>query len=187
MNELITDRTQADVARLDELRRKALSGSGSTFADRLTEEERAEWFGNIARYMTLDGAYETTDGYYMVAGGGVVKGAYNVEDLNRVGLACNGLFEYLTDRGYDVPGYVLSKTDWNVEDVPDEESMTLYIENLFSLKSVFRAETDLPASMRNLNYVEANRIERLLLEVENLITLVEQSYVYSGEIQTGER
>lgn len=186
MNELITDRTQADVARLDELRRKALSGSGSTFADRLTEEERAEWFGNIARYMTLDGAYETTDGYYMVAGGGVVKGAYNASDLNRVAAVCGELYTSLTESGYKLPSYFPTPTDWTISGIPYQRLMDYYIGNIAAMKAVLDAETDIPESMDNVNVSGANAIERLLEEVENRLRCVKLGFVYSGEACAGE-
>lgn len=159
---LVTDRTQADVNRLTELTRKALTGTGATFADRLTEAEQAEW-------LALNN-----------------KGAYNASDLNRVSAACEELYEAFAASGYDLPSYFQTPTDWTESDVPYKRLMDYYIGNVAAIKAVLDAETDIPESMDGLNVSGANAIERLLEEVDDLLRRVRLGFIYSGEPYAGE-
>ena len=159
---VVTDRTQANVDRLKELKQKALTGHGTSFANRLTAEE-------IAEYNILSN-----------------KGAYNASDLNRVGTACATLYALLQTYGYDVPSYYQTRTDWSQDDIPTERDMGWYIQNVHAIKAVFDAEQDVPDSMEYLDVYGANAIEQLLAEVETLIQLASESFVYPGEGYSGE-
>lgn len=162
MDTLITDRTQSDVDALKAL--KALD-----HAD-MTDAQRAEWARNS-------------------------KGSYNASDLNRVGEACAYLYELITTMGYAVPGYTPLKTDWYEEaddtppdsgNRPDAAKMTAYITTIEALKSVWNAAQAIPESMNRLTYEGANNIEKLLLEVDDLIRRISQSFVYSGMVYSGQ-
>lgn len=159
---LVTDRTAADVNRLRELTRKALSGTGATFAERLTDAERAEWLAASN------------------------KGAYNASDLNRVGQACQELYEAFTDSGYELPSYYQTPTNWSVTDVPYGRMMAYYIGNVAAIKAALDAETDVPDTMDGLDFYGANAIERLLLEADALLNRLKLGFIYSGEIYSGE-
>ena len=40
--------------------------------------------------------------------------------------------------------------------------------------------------MRELNYVKANNIERILLDLDTLITNMEQAWFFAGDLYAGE-
>lgn len=126
---------------------------------------------------------------------GVVKGAYNDEDMNRVGYAVNHLAarllqlpiymkEYREELSvasdphftvpYDPEDYtnVYGKTTWAEEDKPSEEDVDTYLNNLYLIQDALQTNPAiyyLPSSMENLNYTGANNIEAMLQWVHNRI------------------
>lgn len=185
---LITNRTKADVSRAEYLSKIPFS--------QMTEAEKSEW---------LSGLF----------------GAYNATDLNRVESTVTtlatilsalpeGLKEYAEEYGvawnalFDVPyipedySEMQTKTDWSKTMLPQIAEMTRYLDNVEKLKEAFDTATvDLPESMDDLGYEEANNIERVLLDVEASITdfvykiqtYIENTaatFLYSGEIYCGE-
>lgn len=159
IDDLITDRTQADVEKIKQLKQKIMQGGG---INTLTEEEKQDYFATV------------------------VKGAYNYTDLNRIGEACAYLYRILKEQGYSSWGYVPLKTDWTVEDIPNKNDMETYINTLAALKNVFQNNNEIPQSMRFLDFNGANNIEKMLIEVKRIYDLLFPSYFYSGEINSGE-
>lgn len=91
------------------------------------------------------------------------KGAYNYSDLNRVERAV----AEISDRA----GMGLeTKTDWRMWDVPTITEMNRYLYNIRMIKSRFSIETSLPDTMNNLDYVNANNIEKILLAAYQAVT-----------------
>ena len=45
---------------------------------------------------------------------------------------------------------------------------------------------DVPADMESFTYQEANNIEKILLDIDTLLTGIEQSWFYSGDVYSGE-
>ena len=159
---LVTDRTQADVNRLTELTRKALTGTGETFADRLTDAEQAEW-------LALNN-----------------KGAYNASDLNRVSAACATLYDVMIRAGYEILNYVPPKGGWMDTDIPTKDEMQRYINAVATIKQAANGLEYIPDTMEGLDWYNANAIERLLKEVDDFIWYVQIGYMYSGEVISGE-
>ena len=48
------------------------------------------------------------------------------------------------------------------------------------------ATPETPETMRALNYVKANNIERILQDLDTLITNMEQAWFFSGALYAGE-
>lgn len=111
-----------------------------------------------------------------------MRGAYNASDLNRVGQACEYLYDLISGYGYDIPGYVPLRTDWTIYDVPTQSEMSTYVNTIRSFKSLWSAITDVPSSMDHISHNDANNIERLLKEVDAQIALVSSIYIRSGAI-----
>lgn len=127
-----------------------------------TQEEWTEWLSNL-------------------------KGAYNTADLNRVGGAVQYIADMLTDCGYAVD--VSPKTDWARADIPTPAQMETYRQNVIKVRaalSVFSTTPAVPGNMNKLTYQEANDIEKILVDVERLIDNMVASFIYSGEIYSGE-
>lgn len=154
---LITDREEADVARVKELKKKILTEGLSS----LSGDERTEYFGGM-------------------------RGAYNYTDLNRVGLACELLYGAYQEAGISVEGYETPKTDWTFEDIPSSQQMNAYLGNIRAFKDTIASERTIPASMNYLNYEGANAIEQLLEEAEECMDCIVNAWMYSGETSAGE-
>lgn len=115
------------------------------------------------------------------------KGFYNASDLNRVGAAV----EYIAGRfaaiGYACP--VTVKKDWLTTDAPTASQMEAYRQNIATLRgqiAAMQSTPNAPASMAGLNYVKANNIEQILLDLDALIDKLIKSWYFSGELYAGE-
>lgn len=170
IDNLIYDRTQADVDRVYELKGKILVEGLSS----LTDAEKTEYMAGM-------------------------KGAYNYTDLNRVGQAVSYIAQkmktlpqrvaaYSAARGgdnvtvvlpYDPESITVSpKTDWAVTDIPMQAAMETYLANLTELRGQLTLPADaptVPTSMRNLTFSTANDIEYLLYLISAALTELEQS------------
>ena len=83
------------------------------------------------------------------------KGAYNYSDLNRVERAV----AEISDRA----GLGLTtKTNWTMWDIPTETDMIRYLGNIAAIKGRYAINIDVPTSMNNFTYDQANNIELIL-------------------------
>lgn len=115
------------------------------------------------------------------------KGFYNASDLNRVGAAVEYIAGRFTALGYACP--VTVKKDWLTSDAPTASQMEAYRQNIVTLRSriaVMQSTPEAPASMAGLNYVKANNIEQILLDLDALIDKLIKSWCFSGEMYAGE-
>lgn len=115
------------------------------------------------------------------------KGFYNASDLNRVGAAVEYIAGRFTALGYACP--VTVKNDWLTSDAPNASQMEVYRQNIVTLRgqiAVMQSTPEAPASMAGLNYVKANNIEQILLDLDALITNITKSWCFSGELYAGE-
>ena len=115
------------------------------------------------------------------------KGFYNASDLNRVGAAVEYIAGRFAALGYVCP--VTVKKDWLTSDAPTASQLETYRQNIVTLRSriaVMASTPEAPASMAGLNYVKANNIEQILLDLDALITNITKSWCFSGEVYAGE-
>lgn len=116
-----------------------------------------------------------------------LKGAYNASDLNRVGAAVAYVAGRLTGYGYVVS--VSPRQDWQVTDIPTQESMMAYLADVAALRAVLTVAADtpkVPEDMERLTWQEANDIEQILVDVDELLTRMAAAWFYSGELYAGE-
>lgn len=114
-------------------------------------------------------------------------GFYNVTDLNRVGEAMLFVAAELTAAGYHTP--ITPKTDWSYHDKPTPANMTQYLRCLDTLRRqlvMLRTSPSTPPTMEKLTPQRANDIEKILVDIDDLIGRVRGSYFYSGEPFAGE-
>ena len=84
------------------------------------------------------------------------KGAYNYSDLNRVERAVMEIS--------DLAGLnLVTRTDWTMWDIPTASEMERYLTNVQTIRTYCGSEIELPSSMDNLTYRDANNIEKILL------------------------
>lgn len=127
-----------------------------------TEAEKAEWASDL-------------------------KGAYNASDLNRVGAAVAYVAGRLNGYGYTVT--VNPKQDWTGSDIPTAGQMAAYLRDVATLRgsiAVMASTPPTPDSASGLTWREANDIERILLDVDELLTLMAAAWFYSGDLYAGE-
>lgn len=115
----------------------------------------------------------------------IVKGAYNADDLNRVGNAIQYIADELTGLGYAVD--VSPKTDWEGRDKPTSVQMAQYLQDLNNIRSALVLPDDapvVPGSMGQLTYEEANDIERILIAVDEMIRNMQSTVEFGWAIGT---
>ena len=116
---------------------------------------------------------------------GAVRGAYNADDLNRVGTAVEHIAAYLETAGY-APD-VSPKTDWTDPAAPTRSQRQTYLDNVARIRALLPlAAPQLPPNMDALDTGQANDIETILVSADRLIPLMEQTGWRSGEIMAGE-
>lgn len=116
-----------------------------------------------------------------------LKGAYNASDLNRVGAAVAYVAGRLTGYGYAVT--VNPKQDWTGSDIPTAGQMAAYLRDVAALRgaiAVMASTPPTPDSANNLTWQEANNIEQILLDVDELLTRMAAAWFYSGDLYAGE-
>ena len=126
------------------------------------------------------------------------KGTYNPTDLNRVTHAMEYLVDRLRSYGYFVryePVKVphtennLDDYTWYHSDIPQAKELGMYLQNARKLRNtlaLFSNTPYVPDDMERFTFEEANNIETILANIETVINLMIQSWMYSGEIFSGE-
>ena len=112
---------------------------------------------------------------------------YNASDLNRVGAAVQYVAERFAAQGYAVA--VSPKTDWLASDITTASEPEAYRQNSVTLRgqiAVMKSTPNAPASMAGLDYVKANNIEQILLDLDTLLTNAALAWYQSGELYAGE-
>lgn len=112
---------------------------------------------------------------------------YNASDLNRVGAAVQYVAERFAAQGYTVT--VHPKTDWTEKDIPTASELETYRQNIATLRAllaVIKSTPETPETMRFLDYIKANDIEQILLDLDTLLTNAALAWYQSGEIYAGE-
>ena len=141
------------------------------------------------------GLHLVTDRTQADVNAGNAKGTYNASDLNRVGAAMNYVADRLRAAGYDP--HISPKTDWKDEDWVDPAAQAVYLGDLAELRKQFAMLQSTPEvpprilattinSGDGLTYSWANDIERILEDVDALITNIIAGWYYSGELYAGE-
>lgn len=159
IDELITDRTQADVDRQLELNAKWIPGSGFFNG---TYEEQQEWLAGT-------------------------KGTYRASDLNRVGEAILYIAERMQAAGYAVN--VAPMTNWTEADWVTPSAASRLLQDVRQLRGKFAQTPDtppVPEDMENMTFRDANDIEKNLAAVDRLLSNMMAAWYSSGELYSGE-
>lgn len=118
---------------------------------------------------------------------GNAKGTYKASDLNRVGAAMNYVADRLRAVGYDP--HISPKTDWKDDDWVDPVAQAVYLGDLAELRkqfSMLESTPEVPPDLEKMNYIEANSIEQILMDIDALLTNIAAGWLCSGEIYSGE-
>lgn len=115
------------------------------------------------------------------------KDHYEIEDLNRVGEAMQYVAARLRSCGWDVD--VSPRTDWKWTDRVTLAEAQRYLRNLHKIKDalvLFANTPPLPGDERPFDAEEANNIEKILLDVEAMVQLTIDGYLFSDDLYSGE-
>lgn len=117
---------------------------------------------------------------------GELKGFYNTSDLNRVGSAMNYINDRLTECGYNIT--IESRNDWKMNEYFTPSDFNTYLSDIDEIRSALATLPTTPQTptLDRFDYQKANDIERILLDVDFLITQTMNNWFYSGEISSGE-
>ena len=128
----------------------------------MTAEERTEWLSPL-------------------------RGAYNHTDLNRVEEAVAYVGGRLKELGYlSVSPWTRS---WSVDDIPTEIDLTRYFNNVAMLRRAVTVWANTPAAPNDINDFgvdEANALERILIDVDVVLTRISQAWFFSGDLYSAE-
>lgn len=117
---------------------------------------------------------------------GILRGSYDTDDFNRVGVAARYLSRELEKRGWEAP--VTVRTDWTMEQKNTRTPMRRYLEDVETIRDAQQLnllrEMPLPKTMRWLEYVGANQIEQALVAADSILPYYQ--CWSSGEISSGE-
>ena len=84
---------------------------------------------------------------------------------------------------------IYTENEWYEFDIPTESQMQQYLDNVAKFRAVVQVASstpDVPADMQKLTISDANAIEKILVDVEQLLTNMISAWFYSGEIYAGE-
>lgn len=129
----------------------------------MTEAEKAEWMGFL-------------------------KGSYNFTDMNRVEEAVVALSERMHEMGYPHDA-LTTKTDWNYWSVPTRTDMIRYFGNVATIRAaipVYGTTPATPTVNSRFNYSRANDLEKILVDVDEILTNIPKAMHYAGEVFSGE-
>jgi len=155
---MITDRTQADVDEALLIRGKVQNG------ETLTTDEQTKYFNGM-------------------------RGAYNISDLNRVESKVGEIRETLLMYGYPAFG-ILTKINWANTDLLKYSDINRYLLNIRKLREAYFTYPQTPATPFTsdwINYITANDIEQILVDIEEILDGMISSFYFTTEIYSGDQ
>ena len=126
----------------------------------MTEEEKVEWLSPL-------------------------KGSYNYADLNRVEEAVAYVAGRLKEYGY-LPSLPDTRA-WSVGDIPNAGDFARYLGNVAALRRAIVVWKSTPEAPNRINSVnEANALERILVDLNQLLNNMSKAWFYSGDLYLAE-
>lgn len=181
----IYDRTLNDVNSLKNLARVIATVGW----DNVTQEQRNQWLiGSAMLLSASDGYLLTSDGDNLVVGDGIIKGAINIGDLNRIQNNIRFLRDWLaSDYGFSIT-IDDSNPTWNRQDLPFLSNINRIRDNVVALvDSTYKFPTTPTIDYNNpVNWDDANDIEKNLYDLYVILTNIPLSYVYCGTFSCGQ-
>ena len=116
-----------------------------------------------------------------------MKGAYNYTDLNRVEDAVVYVAGRLRERGYRVD--ITAGKTWTMTTLPTLSDMNAYLNNIKAIRSAFATLSTTPpapSTIKGFTYKEANAIEQILIDVDQLLENMMSAWFFSGDLFSGE-
>lgn len=114
-----------------------------------------------------------------------LRGAYSYTDFNRVENAVAYLSELLKTYGYE--NSVNVKTNWTADDIQKISEIQRYIDNIAELKNKYysNVEGEMPTTVTWLTVDGANYLEKLLVNIDELIGKMVYVFRYTNTFNLG--
>ncbi len=114
------------------------------------------------------------------------KGYYNYGDINRIESWCEEIASVLNTYNYFVT--IQTKTNWTRNDFLTAGDINRIKANIDLLKSTYYVYLDTPTLSygNNMDYVEANKIEKILYDLDSLLNKMIASFRKCGTFFCGE-
>lgn len=143
---------------------------------------------DVERYLTLrNKGFENLTAAERTEWLSPMKGAYNYTDLNRVEEAVQYLADKLRERGYRVE--IGTAKTWTMSSLPTVADMNRYLDNVRVIRGAFATLSttpQVPSVAAGLTYKEANDIEQILVDVNQLLENMMSAWFFSGDLFSGE-
>lgn len=179
---LVFDRTGADVERVKYLSTKIISMGW----DYLTADEQAEWFSGKTVPLTDANGEQFVDanGEPLLCREGIQKGSYNYTDINRVGDAMLALADLLTEAGYSTHVHPRKFKESDFISPADEQYYLKQAAIIHGSFPLYGTTPKVPPMVRD--YRQANDVEKILYDIDELLKKTQSQVVYAGEVFLGE-
>lgn len=112
------------------------------------------------------------------------RGCFSVSTLNRIEGAVDEIVQKMTDLG----GIATAETrEWALGDVFFVSDFNRILNNISYLRSKITVSEETPnVPAPEFSYTALNSIEKILYDLQTLLENMEKSFVYSGEVYSGE-
>lgn len=96
------------------------------------------------------------------------------------------------------PPVITTRTNWTIKDIPTSQQMNEYLTNVETIRSMmsnipiypsgWQSPPNTPETMQHLTYEQANDIERILTDINDLLVWVSNNlvWVFAGDVYAGE-
>lgn len=115
-----------------------------------------------------------------------LKGCYNATDMNRVAAAVTEIAAELNSAGYAV---TVNPRTYAESDIIRRSDFAAYLANVQTLRdaiAVHASTPELPAANAKLDFVGANNIEKILADLDELLSWMKYSRKYCGTFAAGQ-
>jgi len=115
----------------------------------------------------------------------ILKGARNYTDLQRWTGNIHHLKDMFNSLGFNIA--VTCKTSWTLGEVPPRAEINKIRDDLTTLRSVYAVLPTTPPTpaLPYINYQKMNDIEKILLDIEQIIQGFSAAVIHSGTTQSG--
>ena len=115
------------------------------------------------------------------------KGAYTYRDMNRVEDAVYYVASRLKEYGYL---HALPPVrQWAIEDKPNQQDFQRYFGNVAMIRQAIAVWASTPAapdSVVGFDANEANALERILVDVDQILNYIKDAWFFSGDLYSAE-
>ncbi len=133
-----------------------------------------------------------TDRTQLDVDNGTSKGFYNTTDMNRVEGKVAELAGVFDQLGYATSP--VTRLDWGMSDIPNPDDLQRYFTNIATIRNLLTVLLSTPASpmvgaegyaWEPFTFDLANHAEEILVDVETLLTDLQQAFCHTGTTLCG--